>query len=187
MLDLIKTIIAGIWVEKRYRYIVIFLMICSGYRFYNWMVVRLDYEMYPVAFKSINNDGSLRFTFAKKYDQTIYPKNLQLPTKYGVRNKNYDVSTIRDSKACEAEFFKIYSNAVSALVRSAVGDKLAIHFDKKFPKNVGEIIYIDKNGVEKSIYQTLYSQGIVFDKTKDVNYCEEVMKMSGKLPKGKKL
>ena len=185
MLDLIKTFIAGIWMEKRYRYIVIFLMICSLYRFYNWAVVLFNYEMHPVTFKGINDNGSLRFTFAKKYDQTIYPKNLQLPTRYGVRNKNYDIKAIRDSKACEAEFFKIYSNAVDALVRSAVGEKFAIDFEKKFPKNVGEIFYIDKNGQEKSIYQALYSQGMIFDKTKDVNYCEEIMNIGGKIPKGK--
>ena len=186
MFDLIKTIIAGIWVERRYRYIIIFLLACSAYRFYNWAVVLFDYEMHPVVFKQINDDGSLQFTFAKKYNQTIYPQNLQLPTRHGVRNENYDVKAVRDSKACEAEFFKIYSSAVMALVRSAVGDKFAIHFEKKFPKNVGEIFYIDKNGVEKNIYQALYSQGMVFDKTKDVNYCEEVMKISGKSLKVKR-
>ena len=183
MLDLIKTFIAGIWIEKRYRYVVIFLMICSLYRFYHWMIVLLNYEMHPVIFKGIQDDGGLRFTFAKKYDQTIYPQNWQLPKRHGVRNKNYDVKAIRDSKVCEVEFFKIYSNAVSALVRSAVGDKFAIHFDKKFPKNVGEIFYIDKNGIEKSIYRTLYVQGMIFDKVKDVNYCEEIMKIGGKMPK----
>ena len=175
MFDLIKTFIIGIWIEKKYRYFFIFITITIIYRIVKWSIVFFTFVMTPVTFISINNDGSLNFLFLKKYTQTIYPKNYQLPTKHGKRNKNYDTH-LYDSKKCEQEFFKIYENAVQHLINSSAEKKFIIYFDKKVPHKIGDISYYNNLDLEVFIYERLYDQGFIFDKLSDVNYCEELKK-----------
>ena len=174
MIDLIKTFILGIWIEKRYRYIFLFLTIAILYRILKWIMVLTTFTMSPVSFISINNDGSLKFVFLKKYIQNIYPNNYQLPVKNGRKNKNYEVKNIYNTKECEKEFFKIYQDAISRLINSSVDKKFIIHFDKKFPTKIGDISYFNNLNNEVFIYETLYNQGFIFDKKKDINYCLEI-------------
>lgn len=177
MLDLIKTFIYGIWIEKKYRYLFIFIVITLVYKMAKWMAVFWLFEMSPVVFNQINNDGSLSFQFAKKYEQSIYPKDYQLPTKAGKKNKNYDIKKVVNTKKCEAEYFaKIYIPAVNSLIKSSADSKFLIYFYKKIPKKVGDVSYFNNTDKEKYIYETLYKQGIIFHKLKDVNYCEIMKK-----------
>jgi len=176
MIDLIKTFILGIWIEKKYRYLFLFILFTMLYRFAKWLAVIVAFEMTPVKFISINNDGSLNFVYLKKYEQTIYPNGYQMPTKNGKKNENYDVKGVIDTKQCEKDFFKIYETAVLKIINSSTENKFIIHFDKKFPKNIGEISYFDNNDNEKYIYETLHKQGFIFDIDKDINYCNEVKK-----------
>ena len=90
MLDLIKTFILGIWIEKKYRYFFLFILITLIYRFTMWFLSITPSELAPVNFMSLNSDGSLTFIYRDKYEQTIYPQNYQLPRRYGHKNKNYD-------------------------------------------------------------------------------------------------
>ena len=177
MLDLIKTFFLGIWVEKKFRYLFLFLIICSFYRFIKWFSVLIIYTMAPVSFSQVNDDGSLSFVFLKKFDQKIYPKNYQMPTKNGHKNKNYDIKDVINTKKCEQDFFKQYKNAVEYIIKSSVDNKFIIYFDEKFPTKIGEIGYYDSADVEQFVYEKLYKQGFIFDKKKDINYCEEYKKI----------
>jgi len=112
------------------------------------------------------------FNFARKYDQVVYPKDFQLPTRYGKRNKKFDLRGFRESKDCEKEFFKIYERAVDALIRSSANKKFVIDFESKFPKNIGEVSYLDGSGNNVDIYETLYRQEMIFKADKEIDYCK---------------
>ncbi len=174
MFDLVKTFIFGIFFEKKYRYIFLFILITLIYRFILWLLVLFMYEMSPVDFVKLNNDGSLTFVYAKKYEETIYPYNFQLPTKSGRKNKKYDVKDIKNTKHCERDFFVLYKKAVSDLLKSSEDGKYILKFEKKFLKNYGEISYYDSEKKERSVFKTLREQGFIFDKNEDIDYCKEL-------------
>ena len=178
MLDLIKTFILGIWIEKKYRYLFIFIVFTLAYRFTVWVISLSIYEMAPVDFVSINKNGSITFIYEKKYEQTIYPYNMKLPTKSGHKNKHYDIKNVKDTKQCEQDFFKLYVKALNDLLKSSADGKYIIRFVKKFPKNIGEISYFDTDNIEKEVFKTLYNQGFIFDTSDDVDYCEELKKIT---------
>ena len=91
MFDLIKTFILGIWIEKKYRYLFLFILFTLFYRFLMWIISISTYEMAPVDFIKINNNGSLTFIYNKRYEQVIYPNGFKTPTKSGHKNKKYDI------------------------------------------------------------------------------------------------
>ena len=57
MFDIIKTFILGILVDKRYRFIFIFIAISLVYRFILWSIVAINYELSPVYFVGVNKNG----------------------------------------------------------------------------------------------------------------------------------
>ena len=79
MFDIIKTFILGILVDKRYRFIFIFIAISLIYRFFLWSVVVVRYELSPVYFVGVNKNGSLQFRFGRNY-QDMYTKEYELPS-----------------------------------------------------------------------------------------------------------
>ncbi len=179
MIDLIKTFILALFVDKKYRYLLLFIIIASVYRFLKWLSVMTLFTMPNTDFRQVNNDGSLSFNFIK-YEQKIYPKNYQLPTKRGKRNKKFDIKDIKNTKLCEQKFFEIYVSAVNDLVRSSRNKKFILHFDSKIPVSIGDISYFDSNQNEKYIYSSLREQGAIFDKKDDIDYCEELKRISKK-------
>ena len=176
MLDLIKTLILGILIDRKYRYIFLFIFVTLIYRFMLWVAVLSIYEMSPVEFVKINDNGSLTFIYAKKYKETIY-SNYQIPTKTGHRNKKYDVKNVKDTKQCESDFFKLYKRAINDLLKSSGDKKFILKIEKKFPVNIGEIIFFNKENVEKPIFKSLYEQGFIFDKSQEVDYCKELKRL----------
>ena len=175
MLDLIKTFILGILIDKKIRYIFIFIFLSFLYRFIKWLLVVSLYEMSPVSFSKVNNDGSLSFIFLKRYEQTIYPEKYQLPTRYGKRVKEFDVKMPYKTKDCEANFFKIYENLVVNFFRNNK-DVFTIDFVSKFPRNIGDISYDDgKHNIVK-IYEKLKKEGVIFNRNEKINYCDELKK-----------
>ena len=100
MFDLIKTFILGIWIEKKYRYLFLFILFTLFYRFLMWVISVSTYEMAPVDFIKINNNRNLTFIYNKRYKQTIYPNSFKIPTKSGHKNKTYDVEKVKDTKQC---------------------------------------------------------------------------------------
>ena len=56
MFDIIKTFILGILVDRRYRFIFIFIAISLIYRFFLWSVVAVRYELSPVYFVGVNKN-----------------------------------------------------------------------------------------------------------------------------------
>ena len=177
MIDLIKTFILGLFIDKKYRYLLLFIIIASVYRFLRWLSVIALFTITNADFKQINNDGSLSFNFIK-YEQKIYPKKYQLPTKNGKKNKNFDMQNIKDTKSCEQKFFNIYVRAVNDLIGSSKNKKFILHFDSKIPINIGDISYFDANQNEKYIYDSLKEQGMIFDREDEIDYCEELKKVS---------
>ena len=178
MLDLIKTFILGIWIEKKYRYFFLFIFITLIYRLYSWVSVIMLQEISPVEFVKIEKDGALTFVYKKKYEQTIYPNDFQLPSKNGHKNPNYDVKDIKDTKKCEKDFFVLYQKATMDILKSSADNKYIIKFGNKFPKKIGEITYYDSDNIETSVFQKLYHQGFIFNQEKDVDYCEELKKIT---------
>ena len=178
MFDLIKTFILGIWEDKKARYLAIFFVICGLYRFIKWTIVFTSYQITPVSFVSVQDDGALVFNFVRKYEQVIYPKDFQLPTRYGRRNKKFDLKGFRESKTCEKEFFKIYERAVDSLIRSSANKLFVLDFERKFPKNIGEASYLDVNGNNTNIYETLYKQGMIFDAGIEVDFCKVLQNLN---------
>lgn len=176
MLDLIKTLILGILIDKKYRYIFLFILITLIYRFMLWIAVLSIYKMSPVEFIKINDNGSLTFIYAKKYEETMY-SNYQIPTKTGRKNKKYDVKNVKNTKQCESDFFKLYERAVNNLLKSSKDKKFILIIEKKFPVNIGEITFFDKENIEKPIFKTLYEQGFIFDKSQEVDYCKELKRL----------
>ena len=174
MFDLIKTFILGIWIEKKYRYLFLFILFTLFYRFLMWIISISTYEMAPVDFIKINNNGSLTFIYNKRYEQVIYPNGFQIPTKSGHRNKTYDIKNVKNTKQCERDFFTLYKKALNDLLNSSADGKYILRFKTKFPKNTGEITYFDKDNIEKPIFDTLYKQGFIFNKTDNIDYCEKL-------------
>ena len=181
MFDLIKTFVLGIWVEKKYRYIFIFISITIIYRFALWCIVMTSYELSPVEFVNINDNGSITFVYSKKYNETIYPYEFQLPTKYGHKNKKYDIDGVKNTRSCEREFFLLYKRAVNDLIKSSEDGKYILKFKKKILKNYGEISYYDRNKNEKYVFKTLYEQGFIFNKHEDIDYCEKLKERNIKI------
>ena len=176
MFDLIKTFILGIWIEKKYRYFFIFIIITLIYRFFFFFsIVRLQ-EISTVDFVGIKNDGGIMFIYHKKYDITMYPNDFQLPVRSGRKNKNYDVNGVKNTKQCERDFFILYQKALHDILQSSADKKYILKFYRKFPKKIGEIIYYDKNDIIMPVFNTLYKQGFIFLKTKDIDYCNELRK-----------
>ena len=176
MLDFIKTLILGIWIDKKYRYIFLFILVTLIYRFMLWVAVLSIYEMSPVEFVKINDNGSLTFIYAKKNKETIRPDEYQLPTKNGHKNKKYDIKNVKDTKQCESDFFELYKHAVNNLLRSSEDKKFILKIKRKFPINIGEVTYFDRENIEKPIFKTLYEQGFIFDKSREIDYCKELKK-----------
>ena len=174
MFDLIKTFILGIWIEKKYRYIFIFIFITIVYRFMMWFSILMMYEISPVNFVKLNNNGSLTFVYANRYKQTIYPYAYQLPTKHGHKNKVFDVKNVKNTKQCEKDFFLLYKQALEKLLQSSEDGKFILKFQRKFPYNLGEITYYNREGIENNVFQTLYKQGFVFDRKDNIDFCQEL-------------
>ena len=65
MLDLIKTFVATIFFDKRYRYIFIFIIITLLYRFCQWLIIITQNPLMPVKFIQINRDGSIQMSIAR--------------------------------------------------------------------------------------------------------------------------
>ena len=130
--------------------------------------------MAPVDFIKINNNGSLTFIYNKRYEQTIYPDGFKTPTKSGHKNKKYDIKNVKDTKQCESDFFTLYKKALNDLLNSSPDSKYILRYKTKFPSGKGEITYFDRDNIEKPIFDTLYKQGFIFNKTDNIDYCEKL-------------
>lgn len=159
MLDLIKTFVLNILIDKRYRYVFIFITITLCYRCSKWLYVIQQNPLMPVKFVRINKDGSLSFRIGHFY-QDMYSKEYQLPSL-----KSFDM--------CEKEYYnKIYTKYIKSLIQSANKNQFMIKFDKKIPKKVGKIFY-DYAGLdeEREVFENLHKNNIIFEIDKEIDYC----------------
>ena len=159
MFDLIKTFIANIFVDKRYRVVFVLIAITLFYRFTKWVIVWSQYTMMPVKFVKINDNGSLTFIYASQ-GQKIYSSVYKLPRKT-LFNK------------CERKYFEeVYRKYVDVIVKSAYKGEFMIKFEKKGFKKYGKIYY-DNGGSdeEREIFTFLNQQEVIFDKKQKVDYC----------------
>ena len=162
MFDIIKTFILGILVDKRYRFIFIFIAISLIYRFFLWSVVVVRYELSPVYFVGVNKNGSLQFRFGRNH-QDIYTNDYELPS-----NGFF-------SGQCEKDYYNmVYTQSVNSLIRSANHKEFMIKFASKFPRNIGKIYYeFSGNKEVREVFETLFNNGIIFkkEKNKKPDYC----------------
>ena len=162
MFDIIKTFIAGLLVDKRYRFIFIFIAVSLAYRFLLWTVVAVRDELSPVYFVGVNKNGSLQFRFGRNY-QNMYSNEYELPS-----NSFF-------SSRCEKDYYDmVYLKSVDALVRSANHKEFMITFTSKFPRKLGKVYYeFSGNKQVREVFETLYSNGTIFKKEpkKKPDYC----------------
>ena len=123
MFDLIKTFVANIFIDKKYRVVFALIVITLFYRFTKWAIIQSQYIMMPVRFVKINNSGSLSFIYASQ-EQKIYSSLYRLPRKT-LFNK------------CERKYFeKVYKKYIDVIVKSAYKGEFMIKFEKKGFKNL---------------------------------------------------
>ena len=66
MFDLIKTFIEGLWIDKKYRYIFLFILITLCYRCVKTSVIYTQEEITPVKFVKMNSDASMELVYLSK-------------------------------------------------------------------------------------------------------------------------
>lgn len=159
MIDLIKTFVATIFFDKRYRYIFIFIIITLLYRFCQWLIIITQNPLMPVKFIQINRDGSIQMSIAR-FTQNIYSNKYKLPSKI-----SFD--------KCEREYYeKIYKKYALSAIKSANKGQFMIKFSSRFYRKYGQIFYdyAGKNE-EKELFEMLYKNKIIFNKEDDIHYC----------------
>ena len=163
MWELIKIFIANLFVEKKYRYIFIFITISLAYRTFKWAYVFSKYTQYPVKFVRVNNNGTLQLKFVG-YEQNIYPTDYQLPSFYSIDH-------------CERDYFQhVYVEALKPFIDDKHGQRFAIEFTSKFIRKKGEVYLETQSKRVKPIYQSLFAQEIIFPKNEEVDYCQQMRK-----------
>ena len=159
MWDIIKTMLASLWVKKSYRPILIFMLVCFSYRIFKDIVVFSQYEMMPATFVKMNTDGSLRF---------LYMKNEQ-----DITSAEYQIPTLRTTNKCEREFFRtIYEPMVIREIKMSKDKKFILNFKNKFWNPSGEVSFYDGYGKEKKLFEYLFENEILIKKgDKERDYC----------------
>ena len=167
MFDIIKTFILGILVDKRYRFIFIFIAISLVYRFILWSIVAINYELSPVYFVGVNKNGSLRLHFGRSYHD-VYTDEYYLPSSGFFKSQ------------CEKDYYNmVYLQNVDSLICSANHKEFMIKFTSKFPRNIGKIYYeFSGNKKVREVFETLFENGVIFKKEDNVkpNYCVQLRK-----------
>lgn len=168
MFDIIKTFILGILIDKRYRFVFFFIFISLAYRFCLWFIVAIKYELAPVKFVGVNDNGSLQFRFGRSY-KDIYTAEYELP------------SNGLFTDECEKKYYNmVYVQDVGSLIRSANHGEFMIALQHKVPRNIGKVYYeYTANNEVREVFDTLYSNGVIFRKKENgqkPDYCFQLRK-----------
>ena len=165
MLDLLKTFLESIWIDKKYRWIFIFVCITILYRCTKSYTIYSQEEIMPIKQVKLNDNGTIDFVYLSN-NFTLHP------------SKKYILPKKKSKNECERklyeEFFEINMNA---LLKSPEDGNFIIRIDKKIPHLTGEIYFYNQNDDKIAIYETLYNQGDIFDEIDmPIDFCKTYYK-----------
>ena len=162
MFDLIKTFIEGLWIDKKYRYIFLFILITLCYRCVKTSVIYTQEEITPVKFVKMNSDASMELVYLSK-DFTLHPSKM-----YTIPNKN-------SKDECERNFYNEYFLVdIQSLIRSASDNTFIVRFERHFPFFAGDIYYYNDKDDRKGIFDELHIKGDIFDELeKPIDFCKK--------------
>ena len=161
MWDLIKTFIEGIWIERKYRYIFLFILLTLSYRCMKSNIIYTQEEIMPLKFVELQDNGKIVFTYLSK-DFKLYP------------SKKYIIPDVNSKDECERNFYNDYFLIdINALIRSATEQTFIVRLESKMPFFVGEVYFYNENDDKIALFETLYDKGDVFNEfDRPIDYCK---------------
>ena len=174
MLDLLKTFLESIWIDKKYRWIFIFILLTISYSCLKSNFIYTQEEIMPVKLIKLNDNSTLELQYLSN-NFTLHP------------DKKYIFPKKKSKNECERNFYEQYFLVnMQAMLNSPEDKKFIVRINKKFPFIVGEISFYDRNDNRIEIFDTLYRQGDIFDEIDmPIDFCKVYYKRKDN--NGKKL
>lgn len=174
MLDLLKTFLESIWIDKKYRWIFIFILLTISYSCLKSNFLYTQEEIMPVKLIKLNDNSTLELQYLSN-NFTLHP------------DKKYILPKKKSKNECERNFYEQYFLVnMQAMLNSPEDKKFIVRINKKFPFIVGEISFYDRNDNRIEIFDTLYRQGDIFDEIDmPIDFCKVYYKRKDN--NGKKL